>query len=178
MKQKSQNEFINKFIAAVKEKYPQIIMGYSYDQEYELFNIWHTNKTLQFENKEFLNFSGTLIKNIFFDNEIFNVSFGYDYDRDKIEEKSYVVQNNMIINTSPKIVINCSQSFKNYSLSNDGVFNKDFFSDMVVTAKVQNNLKEKNFIFSDTSINIKETLIDKKWILFEQSEVVEEGLAA
>jgi hypothetical protein len=53
-------------------------IDYSYDDDNDLFDIWHDDRALQFENNDFLRKIGTLLKEILYANDVFNVSFGYD----------------------------------------------------------------------------------------------------
>lgn len=85
-----QQDYIEKFISELKNRYPEVNFGYSYDEDCKLFDIWHDSDTLQFENQNFLEQVGLLIKNILYDNEIYNISFGFDFlKQTKKTVKSY-----------------------------------------------------------------------------------------
>lgn len=93
-----QVELVKEFVAEVKSRYPSIIIDYDYDEEADLFDIWHNDKSLQFENEEFLTNVGTLIKKILYKNSFFNFSFGYDYYRAKaVNSASYTLQKDPIL---------------------------------------------------------------------------------
>lgn len=178
MREKSQNEFISKFISEVKSKYPDLVIGYDYNEEDEIFDIWHNSKTLQFEDKEFLKTVGVLIKDILYNNGIFNISFSYDYSKENIKEKSYVIQENMLIDALPKIVLSCSQAVNNYSVNTNTVFNTNLFSNIIASTKIEYIPQGKNYVFDNKIVEKKELLVNEQWSLFEQLEVVGEGLAA
>lgn len=94
-------EYIRKFISEIKKQYPDIIINYSYDDETKLFDIWHNNRVLQFENKDFLIYVGTLIKKILYANNIYNFSFGYGYIKTKAIEPNYVMQKDVLVSIQP-----------------------------------------------------------------------------
>ena len=80
-------KFIIEFIEKLKLRYSELIIGYEYNEEEDQYCIWHTNKYLQFSGtNEFLNYSGNLLKTVLYNNNIYNISFGYDYRKDKMEE--------------------------------------------------------------------------------------------
>jgi len=70
---------IEKFILKVKERYPHLNIGYDYCSETDEYDIWHIDPQLQFEDKDFIKFVGRLMKEILFDNNVFDFSFGYDH---------------------------------------------------------------------------------------------------
>ncbi|MDF2880170.1 MAG: hypothetical protein K0R54_727 [Clostridiaceae bacterium] len=76
-----QQEYIEIFISKLKNKYQEVNFGYVYNEESNIYDIWHDNYTLQFENLNFLKNVGLLIKDILYNNEIFNISFGYDFTK-------------------------------------------------------------------------------------------------
>ena len=93
---------IKKFIAEVRKIYPYLIMGYDYCSETEEYNIWHINAELEFEDRNFTEFVGKLMKEILLENNIFDFSFGYDHLKAKeflICYKNHV-DNNKEIETS------------------------------------------------------------------------------
>jgi len=77
------HEQINIFEAKIKARYPDLRIGYSYDDDEDYYHIWHTNSHLQFEDTAFPGFVGSLIKECFYSKDIFNFSFGYDYLEDE-----------------------------------------------------------------------------------------------
>lgn len=178
MRERSQNESISQFISEVKSKYPDLVIGYEYNDEDETFDIWHNSKTLQFENKEFLKTVGVLIKDILFNNGIFNISFGYDYAKENIKEKSYTIQENMLIDVLPKIVLSCSQLVNNYSVNTNIAFDTNLFSNVIDSTKIGYMPIETNYVFDNKIVEKKELLVNNQWSLFEQSQIVEEVLAA
>jgi len=75
-------EFIQEFIRANKDKYPDLYIDYDYDLESDWFKIWHNDFQMRFVNwsinYEFSAFIGQMIKDILYKNNIYNFSFGYD----------------------------------------------------------------------------------------------------
>ena len=86
-------EQINIFKEKIKSRYQDLRIGYSYDDEEDYYHIWHTNSQLQFEDNAFPGFVGSLIKEFFYSNDIFNLSFGYDYLEDEKSKLSYEITN-------------------------------------------------------------------------------------
>jgi hypothetical protein len=96
---------IDTFIAKLKERYCDLDIGYDYDAATDQYNIWHTDSELQFKNNDFLAFTGTLIVDLFYRNDIFNISFGYDY-RDEYKAK---------FSSTPYIVFNVQAAKVSYA---------------------------------------------------------------
>ena len=84
-------EQINIFKTKLKSRYSDLRIGYSYDEEEDYYDIWHTNSQLQFEDAVFRAFAGGLIKECFYSNDIFNFSFGYDYVEDEKSKLNYEI---------------------------------------------------------------------------------------
>lgn len=72
-------KYIEQFIGIIKGKYNDLYVDYDYNSELDLFEIWHNDYELQFNNHEFLVFAGEMIKDILCKNNIYNFYFGYDY---------------------------------------------------------------------------------------------------
>lgn len=132
-----QKECIEKFIKELKSKYYDISIGYIYNENEDLFDIWHNNKDLQFSNKDFLKFVGKLLKEVIYSQGIYNVSFGYDYTKTTNDEISYVVQSKVILETNPIIKISLNNDLKGF-LSNDStsIIRKESFFDIGDNTKV------------------------------------------
>lgn len=77
------NKYIEEFICSIKKKYDKLVIGYDYDKEEEVYDIWHNSENLQYNDTDFLCFVGSLIKEKLYKNDIFNFSFGYDYYKAK-----------------------------------------------------------------------------------------------
>ncbi|QXE18379.1 hypothetical protein [Clostridium sp. 001] len=105
METRSHEDLIKVFIKSIKQKYSNIIIDYDYDEDEDIYDIWHNNETLQFENESFLDFVGSKMKEIFYNNDMFNFSFGYDYFKAKSLEPSYKLQRDTIVNAD-SIIIN------------------------------------------------------------------------
>jgi tetratricopeptide (TPR) repeat protein len=76
-------EQIIQFKKEIQEKYSFINIGYEYNKDDDIYDIWHDNDELEFNDSEFQCFSGDLISKLFYDKNITNVFFAYDYDRAK-----------------------------------------------------------------------------------------------
>lgn len=72
---------INDFIKELTSHYSNLKLYVDYNKEEDMYDIWHTNKELQFTDKIFISFVGKLLGQIFFDSGIYNISFGYDYKK-------------------------------------------------------------------------------------------------
>ncbi|PKM89540.1 MAG: hypothetical protein CVU87_05165 [Firmicutes bacterium HGW-Firmicutes-12] len=70
---------IEEFISKIKEQYQDLIVEYTYCNETNEYEIWHNDKRLQYENKNFMDFIGKRMNDILFVNNVFNFSFGYDH---------------------------------------------------------------------------------------------------
>ena len=116
-------EQINIFKTKINAQYPDLKIGYSYDADEDYYHIWHTNSRLQFEDDVFPGFVGGLIKEYFYSNDIFNFSFGYDYEEDeksKIFYKVYTHYNDVIYNFIEKT--NTSQSYTYQTIEKGSTF--------------------------------------------------------
>ena len=78
MKKVEMIRLIENFIESIKEKY-NIKINWEYDEVYDCYDIWHTNDRLQFEDDEFMSFVGQLVRDIFYNNNVYNIGFGYKY---------------------------------------------------------------------------------------------------
>lgn len=69
------------FIAEVKKEYPDLNIQYEYNEHDDSYEIYHDDEKLEYENKEYSYFIGGLIKEILWDNDVFNVYMtGYRYE--------------------------------------------------------------------------------------------------
>ena len=85
-------EQIEKLKQEIKNEYKNIMIDYHYDSEEDLYLIYHNNSELQYNDNQFLDFVGGLLREYILNKEIYNVGFGYDYDFDirmKAESKKY-----------------------------------------------------------------------------------------
>lgn len=73
----------------IKVTYPGLKIGYSYDAIEDYYHIWHTSLQLQFEDDDFSDFIGGLIRECFYSKDIFNFSFGYNYLEDEKSKSIY-----------------------------------------------------------------------------------------
>lgn len=82
-------KLIDEFIAKLKQKYPMIDLSYSNNFE-QGYDIIYTNADL-YDDEDFYTFSGGLIREIFYENNLYNISFYFDYE--KLLEKQKLLQN-------------------------------------------------------------------------------------
>lgn len=72
-------ELIKKFKDKVIAHYPELYIDFEYDSELDEYDIWHNDPELEFKDEKFKKFIGKTAQEVFFDNNIYNFSFGYDY---------------------------------------------------------------------------------------------------
>ncbi|MBP2027439.1 hypothetical protein J2Z35_001233 [Acetoanaerobium pronyense] len=85
-------------------------IGYDFDSELDIYFIWHDSGFLE-RNEEFKSFIGKLLYDIFYINDIFNISVNYDYEKASIVKAiSYDIQKEESIERGITI--------KNYSKGN------------------------------------------------------------
>lgn len=94
-------ELINKFKDKILACYPELHIDFEYDSELDEYDIWHNNPELEFRDEKFMKLVGQVAQEVFFDNNIYNFSFGYDYYKAKELEnkaKEYTIKNTKIDN--------------------------------------------------------------------------------
>lgn len=108
---------INDFKESAKERYPNLHIDSSYDDQEDYYHIWHTNSKLQFEDEDFLVFIGKLIKDCLYSKGIFNFSFSYNYLEDQKTNLVYQVKPsfNDIILSVERLLLS-TQDSNNYNL--------------------------------------------------------------
>ena len=67
---------INKFISIIKGRYPHLQIHHDYNEDEDFHHIEH-NYDRMYEDEEFPFFVGGLIRNLFFEKDIYNISFGF-----------------------------------------------------------------------------------------------------
>ncbi len=172
-------EYIEQFIAEFKKEYPLVTIDYFYDDDNDMFDIWHDDRTLQFENKDFLKRIGTFIKDIFYANDIFNVSFGYDYEKDvKSKIKEYIYS---IITTSKltyDITNDLSDKLDFFSFSAEQKLDSNILVNLVSEARIRYNKVNVPF-FNYRTINDNYAIkVVNNWLLPINKDRSEERLAA
>lgn len=93
--------FVNELIEQIKKVYKTLIIGYSYNVKEDVIEIWHNSFDLECCDVEFASFAGKLIEEKLFRNNIYNFSFGFDYDKAKAIGLGYKSMNS--INNEPSI---------------------------------------------------------------------------
>jgi len=73
-------KLIPEFIEKIKIKYPDIDIQWEYYKRENQYDISHN---YIYEDIKFSSYVGELIKEMFFNNRIFNVCFAYDYNKYK-----------------------------------------------------------------------------------------------
>ena len=92
-------ELIKKFKDKVAAHYPELYIDFEYDSELNEYDIWHNDPELEFKDEKFKKFIGKTAQEVFFDNNIYNFSFGYDYYKaQELENKTkeYTIRNTKI----------------------------------------------------------------------------------
>lgn len=171
-----QKECIEKFIRELKNKYYDIGIGYVYNEDEDLFDIWHNNKELQFSNKGFLKFVGKLLKEIIYSQGIYNISFGYDYTKTTSDESSYVAQSKVILGSDPIITMSLNNDLKGFLSNNsDIIIRKESFFDIGNNTKVyhsKEDISKYNDVFAYLDKDKKSTIINTNLINTWEEELV------
>lgn len=71
---------IKEFISHIEKEFGNIKIKYTYDPVEDMHWVYHNNEKLEYKNPKFQQFVGYLVKNLIFENNIFNFSFAYSYD--------------------------------------------------------------------------------------------------
>lgn len=80
------NQIVDKisiFIDAVKKRYVNIYIDYTYNLENDVYEIWHNREDLEYTDTEFRHLTGKLLTELFLNNNIVNVYITYDYEKAK-----------------------------------------------------------------------------------------------
>ncbi|HHY59393.1 MAG TPA: hypothetical protein GX504_02140 [Clostridia bacterium] len=81
MKNVSMEDRIEKFIQEIQKRWADIDIRYEYDAKDDIWDMWHHHAELEYQDLEFQRLAGNLIRTIFYDQGIFNISFGYKHVR-------------------------------------------------------------------------------------------------
>ncbi len=76
-------ELIEEFKGQIKDRYPGLYIDFDYDSDLDEYDIWHNDSDLEFKDDDFTEFVGRKAQELFYDNEIYNFSFGYDHFKTK-----------------------------------------------------------------------------------------------
>lgn len=77
---------IKNFIAQIHMRYPALHIEYEYDEDTNEYDIWHNNSNLEFDDDDFLKYCSDVASELFYKNNIYNFTFGYDHERSKMLE--------------------------------------------------------------------------------------------
>lgn len=170
-------EYVEQFIAEFKKEYPLVTIDYSYDDDNDMFDIWHDDRTLQFENKDFLKRIGTFVKEIFYANDIFNVSFGYDFEKDvKNMIKEYVCSIKATSKLTYDITNDLSDKLDFFSFSAEQKLDNSILLNLVSEAKIlYNKVNVPYFNYRTIKNNVK---VANNWLIPINKDRSEERLAA
>jgi hypothetical protein len=72
-------DIVKQFITQLKTQWDNLVVEYRYDADEDVWDIWHFNYGLQYNDMNFQKAVGKLIRTLFFDQGIFNISFGYKH---------------------------------------------------------------------------------------------------
>lgn len=75
-------DLIEQFKARILVKYPNLVIGYEYNEPEDIYEIWHNND-LQFNDDSFLEFCGEVHIDLFENNNIYNTYFTFNYEKSK-----------------------------------------------------------------------------------------------
>lgn len=78
-------ELIEEIIMKIKQEYPDLNLSWQYDLTENSYEINHDGLDLELHNEKFAIFVGTLIKNVLYDNGVYNVWINADYDKSRIK---------------------------------------------------------------------------------------------
>lgn len=172
-------DYIIKFINELKKEYPTVIIDSIYDDEHDIFDIWHDSYDFQFKDQGFLSKVGMLIKDILYANEIFNISFGYDYLRSsKNEVKSYVFQKNTYLTTAPMFTAKHSDLLKSFSYSIAVNVNEFCLTDVIKNTTVNYIRKDLPLISNNIYYDENAKLYENIWSINNNCNKLEVRLAS
>jgi len=78
----STEERVMQLISQLKTQWDDLVVEYEYDAQDDVWDIWHFNYELQYNDMNFQKLVGKLIRALFFDQGTFNISFGYKHITD------------------------------------------------------------------------------------------------
>ncbi len=78
MKDEKTVALIKKVISRIKEKY-NIFITYDYNEEDDLYEIWHNRENLEYHDEEFDTYVSKILDKYLFSEGYPNVYFTYDY---------------------------------------------------------------------------------------------------
>lgn len=111
---------IEKFISEIKNKYSNLYIEYNYDEQDDLYEIWHNNADLEYKDEEFKKIVASKAKEILFDNDIFNFYFGYDHFKTiklhDLTNKSIIDNYHLKTKYKTDNFLYCNQNFGKYKL--------------------------------------------------------------
>jgi len=172
-------DFIVKFINEFKKEYPTVIIDFAYDDELDIFDIWHDSYDFQFKDQRFLSKVGILIKDILYANEIFNISFGYDYLRlSKNEVKNYVFQKNTYSTDVPMFTPKHSDLLKFFSYSTSVNVDELCLADVIKNTTVNYIQKDLPSISNNICYDENAKLYENIWPINNNCNKLEERLAS
>jgi len=98
---------VKQFIMQLKKQWNNLVVEYRYDTDEDVWDIWHYNYELQYNDINFQKSIGKLIRTQFFDQGIFNISFGY-----KHKTENYVFNTAGLISVELSVAIGDSVPLK------------------------------------------------------------------
>lgn len=147
------DEKIKQFENSLKNIYSDIEIGHYLSEDDEIFFIWHNSKSLA-NNSEFNSMAGSLIRKVFFNNNIFNVCFYFDYDKSieayNIKTKELKLKFEKKIDGKNSAVLNKYNEFINSICSNIETYeeqnNAKSILEIKLSSKKNNNSINKNYV--------------------------------
>jgi len=141
MENKELKNLVLSFITQVKNKYNDIYLDY-YVFNDGTIKIWHNREDLEYENKDFQDFTLKLLNNLFYNNNYYDIFINYDY------EKSNVLFSKVSCNevkTEIQITDKTENDIYDFNLNYDEKLNNN-----IDHLKINNNSIKKDMIFNIT----------------------------
>lgn len=79
MTNQATEDIVKQFISQLTIQWDDLVVEYSYDTREDVWDIWHFNYGLQYNDMNFQKSVGKLVRTLFFNQGIFNISFGYKH---------------------------------------------------------------------------------------------------
>ena len=79
MTNQATEDIVKQFVSQLTIQWDDLVVEYSYDTREDVWDIWHFNYGLQYNDMNFQKSAGKLVRTLFFNQGIFNISFGYKH---------------------------------------------------------------------------------------------------
>lgn len=148
-------KLIEKFIIDVKVKYPELYVGYDYLVDLDCYQIWHNDKYLEFQDKNFRKYTSKILSKYFIEKDIYNVFMTYDYEKSlTVDTTKYIFVDDEFGKCEPvgikSVIFDYDYDYDNLNkinlqkISNKSLYNID--TNIELKVKSQNNKSSINEI--------------------------------